>query len=147
MDGKEGLIVMGDRKSGGTRSHCMARSYGTSWSRQLHRQRVYAAGAVCRRGSNNHQRSATAEDQIKEDLATLTLQTLAPLGLYPCVPRGSDVVHTRVMPSADCNTDHKLVQTKVRLNIKTAVRKRGAEVKKLHTNKLLAGKIEFEEEL
>lgn len=132
---------------------CSLRKHGAAYKsywpgktkEDRHLSRV--AGAVCRRGYNNPQQSATAEDQIKEDLATLTLQTLAPLGLCPCVPRGPDVVHTRVMPSTDCNTDHKLVQTKVRLNIKTAVRKRGAEVKKLHTNKLLAGKIEFEEEL
>lgn len=42
-----------------------------------------------------------------------------------------DVLYTRVMPRTDCNTDHRLVRTKVRLNIKAAVKKRGAQVKKL----------------
>ena len=58
-----------------------------------------------------------------------------------------DALHTRVMSSADCNTDHKLCRTKVRLNIKPAVRKRGVQVKKLDTNRHLARKSEFEEEL
>ena len=51
------------------------------------------------------------------------------------------------MSSADCNTDHKLCRTKFRLNIKLAVRKRGVQVKKLDTNRHLARKSEFEEEL
>lgn len=58
-----------------------------------------------------------------------------------------DVLHTRVMPSADCYTDHRLVRTKVRLTVKPAVRKRGPPTKKLNVQQLLAKEEEFKKEL
>ena len=112
---------------------------------ELQRQRVHAAGTVCRTGTDKHKLSTPAEGQIKDDLAKPTLQTLALLGLRPFAPKGP-VLYTQVMPSANCNTDYKLAQSKVWLYIKPVVRKRGVQVKKLHTNRLLAGEIEFRDE-
>ena len=57
-----------------------------------------------------------------------------------------DMLDTGVMPTADCNTDHRLVWTKVGLKIKP-VRKIGAYMKTLDTNKLLATTIESEDKL
>ena len=49
-----------------------------------------------------------------------------------------DVLHIKVMPSADCDTDQKFLRTKVRLNIKPLVRKRGTQVKKSDTYRKLS---------
>lgn len=55
---------------------------------QLQCQKVHAAGAVCRTGTDNHQLTVPAEGQIQDDLATPILQTLTPLGLCPWAPKG-----------------------------------------------------------
>ena len=101
----------------------MARSSRKPWSRQLHRQRVHAAGAVCRTGTDNHQLPVPAERQIQDDWAMPTLQTH--LLDYVLVRQRDlrDVLATH-QSHKDCNTDHRLIQTKVRLSIKRAVRKK-----------------------
>ena len=43
-----------------------------------------------------------------------------------------DVLHTRVMPSAECHTDHRLVCSKLRLQFKPNHKKRGNPKKKLN---------------
>ena len=48
----------------------------------------------------------------------------------------NDVLHTRVMPSAECHTDHRLVRCKLRLHFKPKPRKRGPPKKKLNVIKL-----------
>lgn len=55
---------------------------------QLQCQKVHAAGAVCRTGTDNHRLTVPAEGQIQDDLATPILQTLTPLGLCPWAPKG-----------------------------------------------------------
>lgn len=47
-----------------------------------------------------------------------------------------DVLHTRVMPSADCYTDHRPVRTKVAFTFKPPPKKKGAQTKKLQGNGL-----------
>lgn len=47
-----------------------------------------------------------------------------------------DVLHTRVMPSADCYTDHRLVRTKVALTFKPPPKRKGPQTKKLQVNGL-----------
>ena len=47
-----------------------------------------------------------------------------------------DVLHTRVMPSAECHTDHRLVRCKLRLHFRTKPRSRGAPMKKLRVSGL-----------
>ena len=59
----------------------------------------------------------------------------------------SDVLHTRVLPSADCDTDHRLVRAKVRLSIKPKVNKKILQKKKLQVDKLSAKKEEFQTKL
>ena len=54
-----------------------------------------------------------------------------------------DVLHTRVMPSADCYTDHRLV----RATIKPAVKRRRPQIKTLQVNRLHLLKEEFQSEL
>ncbi|XP_076467573.1 uncharacterized protein LOC143298578 [Babylonia areolata] len=58
-----------------------------------------------------------------------------------------DVLHTRVMPSADCYTDHRLVCAKVRLTVRPAIRRRGPPTKKLNVQQLLVKEEEFRKEL
>ena len=60
--------------------------------------------------------------------------------------RLKDVLHTRVIPSADCCTDHRLVRATVRLTIKPAV-KRSPQLKTLQVNRLLLLKEEFQNKL
>ena len=74
---------------------------------ELQRQRVYAAGTVCRTGTDNHKLSTSAEGQIKDDLAKPTLQTLALLRLRPFAPKGP-VLCCAVHPSyAQCQLQHR----------------------------------------
>jgi len=47
-----------------------------------------------------------------------------------------DVLHTRVMPSAECHTDHRLVRCKLKLVFKPKPKKRGPLKKKLNLNTL-----------
>ncbi|XP_068713291.1 craniofacial development protein 2-like [Montipora foliosa] len=59
----------------------------------------------------------------------------------------NDVLHTRVMPSADCDTDHRLVRATIRLTIKPAVKRRSPQIKTLQVNRLHQLKEEFQSEL
>ena len=47
-----------------------------------------------------------------------------------------DVLHTRVMPSADCYTDHRLVCCKVAFAFKSPPKRKGLQTKKLCVHKL-----------
>ena len=47
-----------------------------------------------------------------------------------------DVLHTRVMHSADCYTDHRLVRCKVAFAFKSPPKKKGPRAKKLQVHKL-----------
>ena len=47
-----------------------------------------------------------------------------------------DVLHTRVMPSADCYTDHRLVHCKVAFAFKSPPKRRSPQTKKLQVHKL-----------
>ena len=47
-----------------------------------------------------------------------------------------DILHTRVMPSADCYTDHRLVRCKVAFAFKSPPKKKGPQTKKLQVHKL-----------
>ena len=59
----------------------------------------------------------------------------------------SDVTHTRVMTSADCYTDHRLVRAKLRLAFKPMIRTGRPNVKKLQVDKLSLKREEFQEKL
>ena len=48
----------------------------------------------------------------------------------------NDVQHTRVMPSADCYTDHRLVRSKVAFTFKPPPRKKGPQMRRLNVQKL-----------
>ena len=58
-----------------------------------------------------------------------------------------DVLYTRVMPSADCYTDHKLVRPTVRLTINPAVKRRSPQIKTLQVDRLPLLKEEFQNKL
>ena len=47
-----------------------------------------------------------------------------------------DVLHIRVMPSADCNTDHRLVRCKVAFTFKSPPKRKVPQTKKLQAHKL-----------
>ena len=47
-----------------------------------------------------------------------------------------DILHTRVMPSAECHTDHRLVRGKLRMHFKPKPRKGGPHKKKFKLSKL-----------
>ena len=47
-----------------------------------------------------------------------------------------DAVHTRVMPSADCYTDHRLVHAKLAFTFKPPPKKKGPQTKKLQVHRL-----------
>ena len=47
-----------------------------------------------------------------------------------------DVLNTRVMPSAECHTDHRLVRCKLRLQFKPKHKKKGNPKKKLNIGSL-----------
>ena len=46
------------------------------------------------------------------------------------------VLHTRVMPSADCYTDHRLARCKVAFSFKSPPKRKGPQKKKLQVHKL-----------
>ena len=48
----------------------------------------------------------------------------------------NDVQHTRVMPSADCYTDHRLVRSKVAFTFKPPPRKKGPQTRRQNVQKL-----------
>ena len=60
-----------------------------------------------------------------------------------------DVLHTRVMPSAECYTDHRLVRSKVKLRLKTKIKRKTAPRRKLCIDSLqsTAVKKEYQEQL
>ncbi|GFS07644.1 craniofacial development protein 2 [Elysia marginata] len=47
-----------------------------------------------------------------------------------------DVLHTRVMPSAECSTDHCLVRCKLNLKFKPKPKRKGKPLKKINVSKL-----------
>ncbi|GFS05834.1 hypothetical protein ElyMa_004691900 [Elysia marginata] len=47
-----------------------------------------------------------------------------------------DVLHTRVMPSAECSTDHRLVRCKLNLQFKPKPKRKGKPLKKINVSKL-----------
>ena len=53
-----------------------------------------------------------------------------------------DAVHTRVMPSADCYTDHRLVRAKLAFTFKPPPKKKGPQTKKLQVHRLHQPEIE-----
>ncbi|KAI8499112.1 hypothetical protein Bbelb_228760 [Branchiostoma belcheri] len=59
----------------------------------------------------------------------------------------SDVLHTRVMPSADCYTDHRLVRAKLRLSVKPPVKRKGPQMRRLQVDRLQGLKEEFQAKL
>ncbi|XP_037801318.1 uncharacterized protein LOC119596220 [Penaeus monodon] len=52
-----------------------------------------------------------------------------------------DVIHTRVMPSAECHTDRRLVRCKLRLHFKPKPRKGGPPTKKFGLKKLQSAEV------
>ena len=67
-----------------------------------------------------------------------TLQTPAPPGL--CLnspaPDTRDILHTRVMLSADCYTDHRLVCCQVAFTFMSSPKRKGPKMKKLRVHEL-----------
>nr|XP_054774768.1 uncharacterized protein LOC129282940 [Lytechinus pictus] len=56
----------------------------------------------------------------------------------------NDILHTRVMPSAECHTDHRLVRCKLRMHFKPKLRKGGPRRKKFDLNKLQSAEVKAE---
>ena len=56
-------------------------------------------------------------------------------------PDLKDVIHTKVMPSAECHTNHPLVHCKLRLHFKPKPRKGGSPKKKFNLNKLQSAEV------
>ena len=52
-----------------------------------------------------------------------------------------NVIYTKVMPSAECYTVHRLVRSKLRLHFKPKPRKRGFLKKKFNLNKLQSAEV------
>ena len=52
-----------------------------------------------------------------------------------------DVSHTRVMPSAECHTDHRLVRCKLSLHFKPQAKTRGAPQRKLKISSLQSAEV------
>ena len=52
-----------------------------------------------------------------------------------------DILHTRVMPRAECHTDHRLVRCKLKLHFKPKPRKRGPPKKKFKLSKLQSAEV------
>ena len=52
-----------------------------------------------------------------------------------------DVFHTRVMPSAECHTDHRLVRCKLNLHFKPKLKYRGAHQKKFNVAYLQSAEV------
>lgn len=57
-----------------------------------------------------------------------------------------DVLHTRVMPSADCYTDHRLVCATARLIMRPAVKRKTPQIKTLQVDRLPLLKEKFQSE-
>ena len=58
-----------------------------------------------------------------------------------------DVLHNRVMTSAECYTNHRLVWAKVRLTLNQVLRKKAHNTKKLEVDNLKQREQEFQEKL
>ncbi|XP_068760068.1 craniofacial development protein 2-like [Montipora capricornis] len=58
-----------------------------------------------------------------------------------------DVLHTRVMPSADCYTDHRLVRATARVIMRPAVKRKTPQIKTLQVDQLPLLKEKFQSEL
>ena len=58
-----------------------------------------------------------------------------------------DVLHARVMPSADCYTDHRLVCATARLIMRPAVKRKTPQIKTLQVDRLPLLKEKFQSEL
>nr|XP_054757380.1 uncharacterized protein LOC129263494 [Lytechinus pictus] len=56
----------------------------------------------------------------------------------------NDILHTRVMPSAECHTDHRLVRCKLRMHFKPKLRKGGPPQEKFDLNKLQSAEVKAE---
>jgi len=54
-----------------------------------------------------------------------------------------DVLHTRVMPSAECHTDHRLVRCKLKLHFKPKQRKGGTPTKTFKLSKLQSTEVKI----
>ena len=52
-----------------------------------------------------------------------------------------DILHTKVMPSAECHNDHRLVRCKLKLHFKPKPRKGGAPKKKFKLSKLQSAEV------
>ncbi|XP_035672024.1 uncharacterized protein LOC118413014 [Branchiostoma floridae] len=59
----------------------------------------------------------------------------------------ADVLHTRVMPSADCYTDHRMVRARLRFSIKPPVKRKGPQMKRLQVDRLHGLKEKFQDKL
>lgn len=55
-----------------------------------------------------------------------------------------DVLHTRVMPSAECHTDHRLVRCRLRLNFKPKMKRGSTPVKKFQVGNLQSAEVKAE---
>ena len=53
----------------------------------------------------------------------------------------NDVIHTKVMPSAECHNNYHLVRCKIRLHFKPTPRKGGLPQKKFNLNKLQSAEV------
>ncbi|XP_071504643.1 uncharacterized protein [Diadema antillarum] len=58
-----------------------------------------------------------------------------------------DVFHTRVMPSAECHTDHRLIRCKLNLHFKPKLKYRGAHQKKFNVAYLQSAEVRFQSPL
>ena len=52
-----------------------------------------------------------------------------------------DVLHARVMPSADCYTNHRLIRCKVAFTFKSQLKNKGPQTKKLQVHKFRDPKV------
>uniref|UniRef100_A0A0L8IE26 Endonuclease/exonuclease/phosphatase domain-containing protein n=1 Tax=Octopus bimaculoides TaxID=37653 RepID=A0A0L8IE26_OCTBM len=58
-----------------------------------------------------------------------------------CMDNLKDILHTRLMPSAECHTDHRLVRWKLKLQLKSKQKKKVNPVKKLNVGSLCRRKV------
>ena len=54
-----------------------------------------------------------------------------------------DILHTRVMPSANCCTDHSLVRCRVAFTIKSPPKRKGPPLKKLQVHRLRDPRVKY----
>ena len=98
---------------------------------------MYTSNVDAARLVNAGSPSRGGDVMVYGHIETFTLQTLAPPGLRPNSVRDTrDVLHTRVMPSADCYIDHRLVRCKVASAFKSPPKRKGPRTKKLQVHEL-----------